>query len=196
VLGCRARSREVNTSQKKSRRTLLLMLIVIGIVVFLFIVFMRDRPRRRISAGSSFPVEATNRAASVPVTPPADTDRPAALSSNSPVDSAVLRDESNGSGHGPLVSPGSLPVDFMGGTAFGVVDLERLIAARQPGTNSPEARARMIGDIRRIVAARARAHGLAFVVDISARSSSGAPVVLATNGVPDITGEVLEKLSP
>jgi len=73
--------------------------------------------------------------------------------------------------------------------------LECLIAALQVGKDSPDSRVRILRDIKRIVALRATAHGFEFVFDISAKSASSTPFILATNGAPDITAEVLQDLS-
>ena len=83
----------------------------------------------------------------------------------------------------------------MGFTAVGVVDLDRLLAAHPPGTNTLQARKRVLRDIKRIVAVRATANDLGLIFDISGQSLTGAPFILATNGVPDITDEVLQELS-
>jgi hypothetical protein len=79
--------------------------------------------------------------------------------------------------------------------AFAVVDLQRILEARQPETASLESRSNLLTNIKRISAARARAHNLEFVFDVSAQSLVGTPMLFAsTNGVPDITDEVLKEL--
>ena len=80
-----------------------------------------------------------------------------------------------------------------GATDVGVVDLRRLVAAQRP--DSRAAVESLIRRIKRAVAVRAAAHGFALVFDRSAESLSSAPVLLDTEGLPDITDEVLQDLS-
>jgi hypothetical protein len=196
--------RHVNTSPKKPRKTALLILGVVGLLVLLCVVFKRDKPSSGILAssdtGSGFPTRTSDDSVSAPVASSKEVDHPAGFSSAAAKDSDTPGDESNGGSHryiGSLRPPatGSFVATGSASTAFGVVNLERLIAADSSGADSQDARAGLIRDIRRIVAMRAKAHGFAFVFDVSAKSQSDSPFVLATNGVPDITGEVLQELS-
>jgi hypothetical protein len=194
----------VNTSPKKTRKTAFLIFVVVGLLVLLCVVLMRNRPSSGISKSSdtrgSFRTRTSSDSVSAPATPSRKANHPSALSSAATNNSGASGDELSGGSDrygASLRSPAidSFVATGLPSTAFGVVDLERLIAAHSSGVDSQDTRAALITDIRRIVGLRAKAYGFAFVFDISARSPGGTPFVLATNGVPDITDEVLLELS-
>jgi Skp family chaperone for outer membrane proteins len=112
----------------------------------------------------------------------------------------VPAEEANGSDYRYLTARTPSAADLVfasgsGATAFGVVDLERLIAAHPSGGDSQDTRESVLRNIKRTVAVRASAHGFGLIFDISAKSSRGTPFILVTNGVPDITDEVLKELT-
>jgi len=53
----------------------------------------------------------------------------------------------------------------------------------------------ILRDIRDLVEAKARAGGYTLVIDVTAKSAVGTPVVLYTNGQNDMTQEVLSQLN-
>jgi len=53
----------------------------------------------------------------------------------------------------------------------------------------------LLKDIRELVDAKAKAGGYALVIDTSAQSAAGTPIVLFTNGQNDITTEILSQLN-
>jgi outer membrane protein len=71
--------------------------------------------------------------------------------------------------------------------------------SRQARTSVTEQMARMrdniINEIRAAVSARAKAGGYTLVVDISAKSNEGTPVVLFTSGEADLSDQVLSQLN-
>ena len=188
---------------KKSRKGTLLVLSIIGILGLLCVIWMRHKPNRfgtETSISShSFLAQRSDGSTSVPVLPPRSMDqlpKPSSTLADAP---AAPSDEANRNDRPSSTSLRSPAADAVvasgsGTSAFGVVDLERLIAAQQ-GEDSPETRARILREIKHIVALRATVHGFAFVFDISAKSANGTPFILATNGAPDITEEVLHELS-
>ena len=196
----------MNTSPNKSRRTTLLVLSVIGIAILLCVVLMRDEPGRGISnspaapnSSNSFPDQPADDSASAPVPPPPRVNRPVALSPPTPSALPAPGDTTFRVSYQdpePLGSPSGNFVITTGSdsTAFGVVDLKRLLASRPAGTNSTNALASLLREIKHITAGRARAHGFAYVFDTSGLSLTGTPFIF-TNDVPDITDEVLQELS-
>jgi hypothetical protein len=77
-----------------------------------------------------------------------------------------------------------------------MVDIKRILAAYQSGSgsDSQEVSPSAVRNIKRITARRAAAHHFGFVFDLSAEIRIGTPFVVATNGVPDITDEILQEL--
>jgi hypothetical protein len=200
-----ARRRTVNTNPHKWRRPALVLLSVLALVVVFLVVFMRQEPNRAISETSDptyrFPAQTSDDPIPQPVPAAPIKDQPA--TPRSPAADAPTASSAEAKGGDPQYltplrtpSPDAVYVSGTGSRVLGVVDLERLFAACQSGADSQDARARMLPEIRRIVAVRAKAHGLALVLDISARTAHETPFVLATNGVPDLTDEVLRELSP
>ncbi len=84
----------------------------------------------------------------------------------------------------------------VGSSAVAVIDLERLLAEYQSRSDPRQQRSNALQNIKRMVTARAAAHNFGLVFDLSAKSPSGARFVVATNGVPDITQEILQEFSP
>jgi len=79
---------------------------------------------------------------------------------------------------------------------FAVVDLKRVLAAHESDASSPDAKSTLLAGVKSIVAAQARSRGLKFVFDVSAQTFNGTPIfVTSTNGLLDITDDVLKELS-
>ena len=207
-----ARRDIVNANHKKSNGDTLL---VLGIVcVFLFIVrvmLMRDHPNRDLSptveAAPTFPmpnatppqdegpapamIEAPDETPPTPEAVPAPREpepQPAAIFAGEPYryypEPGEQAEEARF-----LASLRRVP----GATDVGVVDVRRLLAAERP--QSDAALKGLSRRIKRAVATRAAEHGFALVLDRSAEGLYFRPVLLDTEGLPDITDEVLQDLS-
>ena len=90
--------------------------------------------------------------------------------------------------------PGAIVAGVAGSTTVAVVDLGRILAEYQSGADTQQQRSNALQRIKGIAAARAAARNFRFVFDLSAKSPNGAPFIVATNGVPDITEEILQEL--
>jgi hypothetical protein len=77
---------------------------------------------------------------------------------------------------------------------IGVVDLDKLLLARPPENEWPEARTDAIAEIQRATVSSAIAHDCAVVLDVSGNSRNGVPVVLFAAETLDLTGEVIQRL--
>ncbi len=84
------------------------------------------------------------------------------------------------------------PVNF---NTLAVVDVDRLFAAFPPGSDSTEARAKVLADIQRAVAICASAHDFALVLDRAGNSLNGVPTVLSATDRFDLTDEVAQQLA-
>jgi len=77
-----------------------------------------------------------------------------------------------------------------------VVNVKRLLVAHPPGENTPAARAENGAEIQRVVNEVAREKGFALVLDRSGFSDNQMQVVLTAPHLPDLTEEVLQRLTP
>jgi hypothetical protein len=194
----------MNENRKRPRRSKLLFLFLLLLASFLAI-HLRQRSQHPATANASassnhFLNHRFGDSALSPlreglitnheITPPAaDNDPPASMSVEM---TTIDRQTVN-----VLTPPPGFPTAPLvtESTALAVVDLQRLIADHPLGVDSDDARARLLDDIRHIVANRAMAHHFALVLDASATSANRTPMMLWTNGVPDITDEVLRELA-
>jgi hypothetical protein len=181
-----------------SRKRSLVLAAVIVLLLFLCVLVLREnsfnRSMRRPLSQSTDAAEA-NSESGIPL--PAVMNKAQEPSANS--SDAHSTPAANATEHesGALDSP---PTGAILGNVqsapFAVVDLQRILATRQADASSPESRSNLLANIKRITNARARAHNVEFVFDVSAQSLVGTPMFFApTNAVPDITDEVLKELS-
>ena len=84
------------------------------------------------------------------------------------------------------------PIDFK---TLAVVDVDRLLTAYLPGSDSKEARATVLADIQRAVAICASAHDFVLVFDRTGKSLNGVPTVLGSADRFDLTDEVAQQLA-
>jgi hypothetical protein len=169
-------------------------------MVFICVVLFRDQLSRIFTGTSKSLSNQTSNAASADVLDSSANKGSQAQVSSVFADESIAGNEINGSDRLYSTSLESAPSQAYvasgpASTKFGVVDVQRLIGAHQSEVQSEDARKKLLSEIKRIVAIRASAHGLALVFDSSGKSFSGIPIVLATNGVPDITDEVHQELS-
>jgi hypothetical protein len=182
-----------DSQSKLSRRTALIVVVAILIAILLCVVTLRDDraaapPSDTITSHYTLLLEPE-----VSDVPPATPKAPDQM-----VVSVIEAPTFNLSSEGSSLAPRDIPARFplTGAKNVGVVDLARLLAAVQTQADSSEERARVLKEIQRAVAQRARAHELALVIDLSAPSAgSQTPFVLATNQPLDITEEVLKDLA-
>jgi len=191
-------SRHVNTTSPHSRWTAPLIFILICSFLFLGVVLLRDkrtRPLAEIPPADDTHPHTPESFTPAPIHQPHITyiDAPPPIQATTTTPSPAI-DARLAAYLKPPWQDAYIPTGARS-TTFGIVDLYRLVAAHPPDTNSPDARASLLRDIRDSIATRAHAHGFSLVLDISANSSFYTPFVLATNGPVDITAEVLEDLS-
>ncbi|MDB6023919.1 MAG: hypothetical protein JWM68_142 [Verrucomicrobiales bacterium] len=121
----------------------------------------------------------------------------ASATTNAPVASSDAPTENGVQSIAPLPSRKADGVIASGlnSTAVAVVDLDRLVAAQLSGGDSQAARESIVRNTKQLIAQQATTRGFALVFDTSGKSAHGTPFVLVTNGVPDITDEVLKLLT-
>jgi hypothetical protein len=79
---------------------------------------------------------------------------------------------------------------------FAIVNIKRILAARQSDITSPESQLILLAKIKQIISARARSNHWEFVFDTSDTTINGTPAFInPTNGALDLTEEVLKVLS-
>lgn len=95
--------------------------------------------------------------------------------------------------------PNSLALKFYPPDRFrdgiGIVDVNYLLKAHFPPTNSPAERTQAVDEIQRVVTSYAVLHGLVLVFDSSGESLNACPVLLSGAERFDLTAEVEQRLA-
>ena len=84
------------------------------------------------------------------------------------------------------------PINFK---TLAVVDVDRLLIAYPPGSDSKEERSKVLADIQRAVTICASVHDFAVVFDRTGKSLNGVPTVLIAADPFDLTDEVAQQLA-
>ena len=195
----------MNTRLPKSRRTLLLVLVAVGSLLLIWRGFVWHNRSRTVRDAAPAPRDwaswgwGDGRSLSRfrPSSPkPELSNTPALTATNVPLAAPEELATNTQNRWLSLIPPPPVvitaPMSISAPNA--VVDLDRLLAAHPPATNSAEARATMVQHIKQIVAARAAAHYFTLVFDISAKDSKSIPFILNADEMPDLTEEVLQEL--
>jgi hypothetical protein len=184
--------------RKISWRIILLLIIALGTAVFLCVDLMRDDLPPPKTAGT---VYETSGILNSP-------QEPQAWVSNGLSTNSLIRNPSKLSNSTSTVTFFGLPSTYepqhsatipayrSDGETFGVVNLDRIISALEPGADSTNARERLLPRISRVIAFQAYKHRFTYVFDISAKSRNETMIFPATSGAQDITDEILADLSP
>jgi hypothetical protein len=177
---------------------------LIGMVVLLCLLVFREGPQKTQADAFTSLSPTTSVSSPKPpsnVLPPPGSSESAHKSSLLDRDRVAVADLGASGTDGGTVGASQPPdtqaifVGNFGSAAFAVVDLQHVLTTHQLESGSSDARSNFLRSVKHIIALRSASHNLGCVFDVSAERSAHTPLILFTNGVLDITDEVLQEIS-